>query len=463
MLTSSELTQLRSIYRFMPVLWALLRFDRPLTESEIAGIYKMNIETVRSHLRSLSREGLVIRLGRYQGWALTNGGSQLLLPYHIPAQVPSPGFDPLPEPDPLDPPGSERGKPALKIKNPSAICPGDIPPTRIIRAEDESERGNPALDTESTPQALGLGDPRTPKIHVENESERGKPALDLESDSHPPHLASPRTRKIRAENEHERGKTALDIPKTAQTRKIRAQNKHDRGKSALEPPLEEEDLNLKNLDLESSSSSDLLPPNLDVREIQKAVRELFGEPLTGSSERYKDPHRLLAWIASAYDNRAGLRHPSRVVYRSYHNPGEPEDCYRDRPEDFLPDWFLARLGLLEPDSEGDDCGDSEDPEDPEDPCDPLPENPNLSPQVAHWWSACCEHLNYQLGAPKFNDWIRDLRPWDWDPEISLLTLVAPTAYNRDCVESRLKATIQRILVGIANRAITVRITTHPPQ
>jgi hypothetical protein len=120
--------------RCIPVLWAMHRFDRPLTESEIAAIYQMNIEDVRYHLRHLSNEGLVARLGRYKGWTLTSGGSQFLLPSQEQAQIPVQVIGPLAEHSSQDSLALERGKSALKIKNPPGIRPRDIPPTRKIRA-----------------------------------------------------------------------------------------------------------------------------------------------------------------------------------------------------------------------------------------------------------------------------------------------------------------------------------------
>jgi hypothetical protein len=401
-LTDPDLPLLRRIRRFMPVLWVLIRFDRPLTESEIAAALEMNLETIRGHLRCLSKEGLVAYLGRNKGWVLIPGGRQLLLPG----------------------------------PSPSVITTAENP--RLGATMSESENGHsPGKSafqesvTEQTAEKPRLEEPRS---EVEVGNDRGKSAV------------QGRDLQITAENPRFEGENI----------KINAENPRF--------SLEEEDLKLKNLNLDSPP-----PPSkpeiqtLDVRELLKASQELLGEPIKGSPKHFKDPARLLGWIAYAYDNRRGLHHPARLAYRRYHSDHELDPPYLEHPIDYLPGWFLERTGLQGEDHPEDDCEDGSDYElsidlDCED---PPPENPDLSPQAVRWWEACLAQLQSDLPKAVFNSWVSSLRAFSWDEDSALLTLAIPNQYARDWLDSRLKTTIQHCLTGIANRDLTVRILTLP--
>jgi predicted transcriptional regulator len=69
----------RCLKKTVILLMLLFRLDKPVGESEIANILDMYPTTVRTHLRSLARLGVVTRTHRYNGWTLTAGGRQMIL------------------------------------------------------------------------------------------------------------------------------------------------------------------------------------------------------------------------------------------------------------------------------------------------------------------------------------------------------------------------------------------------
>jgi hypothetical protein len=254
-----------------------------------------------------------------------------------------------------------------------------------------------------------------------------------------------------SENAPSRGKSAVQAGKI----KITAENPQSF--------LEEEDLNLKNLNLDSPPPSKPEPQTLNVRAILQSVKELLGEPIKGSPKHFKDPARLLGWIAYAHHNRQGLHYPARLVFRRCHSDHELEQPYLERPSDYLPNWFLEQIGLRVEDPPEDDCEDDSDLDffDDLDDEHPPPENPHLSPQAARWWEACFAKLQFELPRPTFNNWVKSLYAFSWDEDGALFTLAIPNQYARDWLDSRLKTTIQQHLTAIANRALTVQIISHP--
>jgi DNA-binding transcriptional ArsR family regulator len=74
-----EVELFRCLKKTAILLMLLFRLDKPVGESEIASILDMYPTTVRTHLRSLARLGVVTRTHRYNGWTLTAGGRQMIL------------------------------------------------------------------------------------------------------------------------------------------------------------------------------------------------------------------------------------------------------------------------------------------------------------------------------------------------------------------------------------------------
>lgn len=72
-----EIDILSAIKRSAVVLLLLARLGRSAGEKEIAGLLKMNQETVRYHLRSLHNLGLISRNTQHNGYSLTRSGKKL--------------------------------------------------------------------------------------------------------------------------------------------------------------------------------------------------------------------------------------------------------------------------------------------------------------------------------------------------------------------------------------------------
>jgi hypothetical protein len=100
----------RSLKKTAIVLMLWFRLDKPVGESEIARILDIHPETTRIYLRSLARLGLVTRTHRFNGWALTTGGRQMIL---------GEGKDPWPVLD--------AGKTKTSAENPRSISQSPTP------------------------------------------------------------------------------------------------------------------------------------------------------------------------------------------------------------------------------------------------------------------------------------------------------------------------------------------------
>jgi len=83
-LTIEEKLIYRTIKRAAIVWLLLLRLDpQPITETTAADILQIDRTTARKHLKSLSEIGICTRLGRYNGFILTQTGRQLALPTEL--------------------------------------------------------------------------------------------------------------------------------------------------------------------------------------------------------------------------------------------------------------------------------------------------------------------------------------------------------------------------------------------
>jgi IclR helix-turn-helix domain len=104
-------------------------------------------------------------------------------------------------------------------------------------------------------------------------------------------------------------------------------------------------------DSAARQQNEALPP---VERILRATDVLFGEPVWGPPQRYGDPQLLLAWIARAYQLRARLDKPARVVFRNLQSRRPPPQRFLDNPLIYLPHRFLEAAGFPVP--AGGSCG-----------------------------------------------------------------------------------------------------------
>lgn len=79
--TQSAIEILKRIQKHVAVLLLIILVDpRPVGESLISGILGIDRKTARGHLKGLSQLNCIARSGHFEGFILTQGGRQLILP-----------------------------------------------------------------------------------------------------------------------------------------------------------------------------------------------------------------------------------------------------------------------------------------------------------------------------------------------------------------------------------------------
>lgn len=242
---------------------------------------------------------------------------------------------------------------------------------------------------------------------------------------------------------------------------------------------EEEESLFLNLEIIDSSS----PPHaqnvrLTTAQILAATGILFGEQHAVAARGLRleliEPREALASVAHAYaerqtpDNPRGLQNPAGLVYVQLRDGRKAREQYRQAPARYLPNEYLEAIGLASYECE--ECLAefskkaeleqhirAEHPESqPEymeiDPAvhDHIPGG-KISPFDA--WRTVIDQLRAEMPKASFNTWVQDTRAIHY--EDGILKIGTPSAYARDWLESRLTNTVERLLVGIMNRDVSV--------
>jgi len=71
------------------------------------------------------------------------------------------------------------------------------------------------------------------------------------------------------------------------------------------------------------------------------------------------------------------------------------------------------------------------------------------------WQSALGQLQMEMPKASFDTWVRDSRMVSY--EDGLFTIEVRNGYARDWLESRLSSTAMRLLMGIMNRAVDVRL------
>lgn len=130
---------------------------------------------------------------------------------------------------------------------------------------------------------------------------------------------------------------------------------------------------------------------------------LLGFPVLGSPNEYPDPWLLCAWIACAFHRRKYIRNPAALVHWGAHQNRLPDDSrYLDRPEDFLPPWFLKLIEFpfLEQAEHYDAAYDAP----PEALALDQPISGGLTPRQA--WQSALERIQPEVAPHEFNTWLK---------------------------------------------------------
>jgi hypothetical protein len=201
-------------------------------------------------------------------------------------------------------------------------------------------------------------------------------------------------------------------------------------------------------------------------DLLRACKELFGERPLGHSKQYA-PDLLLGWMAQAYDQRRCLRHPARLIYNRMiqaqsqapdYAPQKPEREYLVEPWKFLPAEFLKTVGLGEFAPEVEQVVANDDA--PKLEAEPEPVDPSLNSilhgarTVMDTWQALKGQLQQETPKATFDNFLRDVRPRTYNDNV--LTLEVANTYVRDWLAERLTSTMEKMLLGIANRPVSVK-------
>jgi hypothetical protein len=422
LLPKDQVDVLRSVGDAANVLLALLLIDRlhpghSTTDVELADILNKDKRTVGSRLKSLCGSNRVIFNGH--GYVLLEGGRALIL-------APAPEL-----PDEVESPNEWGDVVFLETLSPDVSAPAqsdglaDRPQSR-----EEIRQAHPPIQKE-TPDA-----PEPPEM----------PPMDL-ADAH------------------------------------FVQGTREEPTRALRAPLEEEVnlINQESLSLDSSSSinNGLTAQNVRVArktgyqpstlEILQATGALFDKAVTvhGIADR---PRRLaIGWVAQAWDQRRNLKVPQGLIYSRLKAGHKPEQKYYDRPGDYLPEHYLVQLGVLvcrpvEPEES--------EPEDVTvivkaanvDPVDGILDSavgPHCWRSPRQVWEAALDQLREEIHVGPFNTWVKDTRPMRFDG--STLTIGAKSIDGCEWLESRVRSTAERLLVGIMNQSVKVAFVVDYPR
>jgi hypothetical protein len=205
---------------------------------------------------------------------------------------------------------------------------------------------------------------------------------------------------------------------------------------------------------------------LELETLLPAIQELFGEPLLLRRGQAPEPLLLLALVAEAHHNRAKLGFPARAVCGGLNKGRQPAADYFERPWDFLPNWFLERIGL------GDQAGQTEPdmpeaavPTEPEYPVDrasldqPVIQGRRLSAGKA--WDEACSQLRRTLPPAIYSRFLGEAIALAYDPEEGVLVVTASDPEARLWLDGRLRLSLERELSNVAGCDLRLDIREPP--
>lgn len=216
---------------------------------------------------------------------------------------------------------------------------------------------------------------------------------------------------------------------------------------------------------------------------------------SGTNPDRVSPRLAICWMAHAYDQRKregrkyGISTPGWFVVSKLTDPSAPKPAlqYWEHPRDFLPDGFLAAVGL----GRSYDCqacgakfNDREDLQAHLSEKHPVEVEPEQVQPLEGWtervvigsaaevtvekledtvgmadvWKTVLRTLEAEMPTATFQTWVADTAAGGMhDNEI---TIVTRNAFARDWLDSRLTATVTRILCGLMGQDVTVRFVVR---
>ena len=428
--------------RQLVILLMLASTGQPLTAAEISRQTGSAHETISTKLRSLARSGLVARPHVRGGWYLTRQGWQIMRPANDPPYRLA------------DCHASGGGTQATmeRVREPAgrvqlaqtdlAVAPMEMGMEPVGQAQDD--RADTAMEMGAEP--AGLAQPVQDDL-ADSRMEMGmkpagqvQPAQDDSADltmNNCPHVADPH---------------AFLAEKRVKTLKEEVKSIKDSSSSVL-------------TDSEAEN-------RVFMRQLLEGSYLLFGPPgvlLNGLPPR--PPEMVLGWLAQAYARRNALRSPAALVYSQLRLGHRPPRIYQEHPERYLPRDFLEAVGLLPAASA--EAEKEFPPQEEQDPPAQAAPDPSLLVEVngrtaLQAWEQAVDLLRAEMSPASYQAYLAPARGRRWEPPGRLVVATADEP-ARAWLESRVKRTLERMLVGILNQQVEVVFETlgednfTPPQ
>jgi len=192
-----------------------------------------------------------------------------------------------------------------------------------------------------------------------------------------------------------------------------------------------------------------VPLDLTIERILSETGRLFPHETISFGVAHCDPTLAFTLVAHAYDQRARLSKPQVFVYRRLQKGMPPDKKYQQDPEGFLPNEYLAALGLAE--LQIIDMDEAE--EIAETPTASQPDETVAGPMTQAWQSVL-ERLRKEMPRASFETWACDTVATHF--ENNVLRIAANNSYARDWLESRMTGTVERLLLGVCNAEVKVQ-------
>ncbi|MCU0489214.1 MAG: hypothetical protein MUE67_09705 [Anaerolineales bacterium] len=233
----------------------------------------------------------------------------------------------------------------------------------------------------------------------------------------------------------------------------------------------------------SSDSEVAVPPEcsqvLHPEELLPAIQELFGEPLLLPRKEMPEIGLLLALVAEAHHKREKLDYPARAVCGSLKKRRKPDPRFFERPWEFLPAWFLERIGLTRPgERPPEKCPPDERPPDedaprvagsPEEPgglrgdevslAQPIGLQPGLAAGEA--WLQACGRVRERMPPAAYARYLQGAAALEFDAEQGVLLVSAADRDSRLWLGDRLRPYLERELGAFAGRQVRLEVCEPP--
>jgi hypothetical protein len=215
-----------------------------------------------------------------------------------------------------------------------------------------------------------------------------------------------------------------------------------------------------------------------------AIQELLGEPLLLPRKEMPEVGLLLALVAEAHHKREKLDYPARAVCGSLKKRRRPDARFVERPWEFLPVWFIERIGLIKPGERptgerppGERTLGERPPDESAQPEAGSPEAPgdlrgdevslaqpiSLQPGLAagEAWLQACGRVRERMPPAAYARYLQGAAALEFDPEQGVLFVSAADRDSRLWLGDRLRPYLERELCAFAGREVRLQVCEPP--